>query len=294
MSSGAGSKTAKKPTTTTTKTTTTKTSGSSGAIKKGKKKIAAAPLKAKVETKKLVNPLYEKRAKNFGIGQDIQPKRDLTRFVKWPQYIRVQRQRSILLKRLKVPPPINQFTQALDKQTSTQLFKLLEKYRPETPKERKLRLKQRAEEQSKTDKPDRPTKRPNGLRSGMNTVTTLVEKKKAQLVIIAHDVEPIELVLHLPTLCRKMGIPYCIVKGKARLGRLVHLKTCSSLALTDVNVDDKSGLSKIIEAIKTNFNDRYDEIRRHWGGGVLGNKSQARINRLERLKAREAAHQRNA
>jgi len=296
MSPATSSSTTAKKTTTTTKTTAAKTSSSTGkgAPKKGKKKIAAAPLKSKVETKKLVNPLYEKRTKNFGIGQDIQPKRDLTRFVKWPQYIRVQRQRSILLKRLKVPPPINQFTQALDKQTSTQLFKLLEKYRPETRQERKLRLKQRAEEQSKTGKPDRPTKRPNGLRSGMNTVTTLVEKKKAQLVIIAHDVEPIELVLHLPTLCRKMGIPYCIVKGKARLGRLVHLKTCSSLALTDVNVDDKSGLSKIIDAIKTNFNDRYDELRRHWGGGVLGNKSQARINRLERLKAREAAHQRNA
>merc|ERR1712110_61632 len=189
-------------------------------------------------------------------------KRDLTRFVKWPQYIRLQRQRSVLLKRLKVPPPINQFTQTLDKQTSTQLFKLLEKYRPETKQEKKNRLKQRAEEQAKTSKPDQPTKRPAVLRSGMNTVTSLIEKKKAQLVIIAHDVEPIELVLHLPTLCRKMGIPYCIGKGK------------------------------IIEAIKTNFNDRYDEIRRHWGGGVLGNKSQARINRLERIKAREAAHQR--
>jgi len=195
---------------------------------------------------------------------------------------------------LKVPPPINQFTQTLDKQTSTQLFKLLDKYRPETRAEKKLRLKQRAEDQAKTGKPDRPTKRPNGLRSGMNAVTTLVEKKKAQLVLIAHDVEPIELVLHLPTLCRKMGIPYCIVKGKARLGRLVHLKTCSSIALTDVNTEDKSGLGKIIDAVKTNFNDRYDEIRRHWGGGVLGNKSQASINRLERLKAREAAHQRNA
>jgi len=62
MSPVTGSKTTKK-------TTTTKTSGSSGAVKKGKKKIAAAPLKAKVETKKLVNPLYEKRPKNFGIGQ---------------------------------------------------------------------------------------------------------------------------------------------------------------------------------------------------------------------------------
>lgn len=53
----------------------------------------------------------------FFLGQDIQPKRDLTRFVKWPRYIRLQRQRSILYKRLKVPPAINQFTQALDRQT---------------------------------------------------------------------------------------------------------------------------------------------------------------------------------
>ena len=102
--------------------------------------------------------------------------------MKWPQYIRVQRQRSILLKRLKVPPPINQFTQALDKQTSTQLFKLLEKYRPETRAEKKLRLKARAEEQAKSGKPDRATKRTNVIRSGMNTVTSLIEKKKAQLV----------------------------------------------------------------------------------------------------------------
>ena len=123
------------------------------------------------------------------IRSDIQPKRDLTRFVKWPHYIRVQRQRAILLKRLKVPPPINQFTQALDKQTSGQLFKLLEKYRPETRAEKKRRLKQRAEEQEKDKKPDRATKRPNVIRSGMNTVTSLIEKKKAQLVKTANFID---------------------------------------------------------------------------------------------------------
>ena len=37
-------------------------------------------------------------------------------------------------------------------------------------------------------------------------------------MVIAHDVDPIELVVWLPALCRKMEIPYCIVKGKARLG----------------------------------------------------------------------------
>jgi hypothetical protein len=64
-----GSATTKKTTTTTKTATTTKASSSSGQLKKGKKKIAAAPLKAKAESKKLVNPLYEKRAKNFGVGQ---------------------------------------------------------------------------------------------------------------------------------------------------------------------------------------------------------------------------------
>merc|ERR1711921_25206 len=114
--------------------------------KKGKKKVASVPhaLK-KVEPKKVVNPLFEKRPKNFGIGQDIQPKRNLSRFVRWPKYIRLQRQKAVLQTRLKVPPPVEQFNSTLDKQTATQLFKLLDKYRPETKEARKERLKQRAE-----------------------------------------------------------------------------------------------------------------------------------------------------
>lgn len=40
----------------------------------------------------------------------------------------------------------------------------------------------------------------------------LVECGKAQLVVVAHDVDPVELVVWLPALCKKMGVPYCIVK----------------------------------------------------------------------------------
>ncbi|EGV99779.1 60S ribosomal protein L7a [Cricetulus griseus] len=213
---------------------------------KGKNVAPAPTVMKKQEAKKVVNPLFEKRPKNFGIGQD--------------------RQRAILYKRLKVPPAINQFTQTQDWQTATQLLKLAHKYRPETKQQKQQRL-----------------------LAGINTVTTLVENKKAQLVVIAHDVDPIELVVFLPALCRKMGIPYCIIKGKARLGRLVHRKTCTTVAFTQVNSEDKGALAKLVEAIRTNYNDRYDEIRCHWGGNVLGPKSVARIAKLEKAKAKELA-----
>jgi len=86
------------------------------------RKPAAAPGSKSAKAGKPKNPLIEKRSRNFGIGasrftrqcltpagQDVQPTRDLTRFVKWPQYVRLQRQRTILAQRLKVPPAIAQF-----------------------------------------------------------------------------------------------------------------------------------------------------------------------------------------
>merc|ERR1711976_314686 len=167
--------------------------------KKGsRRKVPAVPaaLREKKSSQKTVNPLFEKRSKNFGIGQDIQPKRDLSRFVRWPKYIRLQRQKAVLYQRLKVPPAINQFTNALDKQTATQLFKLMATYRPETKQEKKQRLQNEAEKQmaGKSD----PSKRRPVVKRGIHSVTSLIEAKKAAIVVIAHDVNPIEIVLHLP------------------------------------------------------------------------------------------------
>ena len=67
----------------------------------------------KVEKK--AHPFFEKKPRNFRVGNSVQPKRNLTRFVKWPKYVIFQRQKRILLSRIKVPPMIAQFAKALDK-----------------------------------------------------------------------------------------------------------------------------------------------------------------------------------
>lgn len=82
---------------------------------------------------------------------------------------------------------------------ATQLFKLLEKYRPETALQKKNRLKAHAEAKA-AKKEEAPPKRANTVRAGTNTVTKLVEQKKAQLVVIAHDVDPIEVFIQFSIL----------------------------------------------------------------------------------------------
>jgi large subunit ribosomal protein L7Ae len=193
--------------------------------------------------------------------------------VKWPEYIRLQRQKVILSQRLKVPPAIAQFSHTLDKNTATQLFKLLDKYRPEAKKEKKIRLTATATAAAGGEAAPKDTKKPIHAKYGLNHVVALVEAKKAALVVIAHDVHPIELVIFLPALCRKMGVPYVIVKGKARLGTVVHKKTATVVAIQEVRSEDDRELATIISAAKANFSDKYEEQRRVWGGGIRGNKS---------------------
>lgn len=46
--------------------------------------------------------------------------------------------------------------------------------------------------------------------------------------------DSVQIVVWLPALCRKMGVPYCIVKDRSRLGQLVYKKTCTALAVTSI------------------------------------------------------------
>lgn len=226
---------------------------------------------------------YKAAPKNLRIGNDIRPKRDLSRYVRWPRYVRVQRQKKILLERLKVPPVLAEFGRTLDKNQSAQLIKLLKKYQPENKEAKKQRLEDAAAAKGAGETaPSGPA--PAVIKFGLKHVTHLIEQKKANLVVIAHDVNPIELVLWLPALCRKMDVPFCIVKGKGRLGELTNMKNSAVLALTNVNAEDEGTLS----TLATNFKEQFGAPVKHWREGKNGLKTQAMLDKRDAYLAEEA------
>lgn len=240
----------------------------------GVKKVAAGKKNA---TWRSVHQIGEKRAKNFGMGVRAPLKMDLTRFVRWPKYVRLQRQRKILLNRMKVPPTVAQFSKTLDKGAATLLFKLLNSHRPETPEQKQARLKAAAaSKEGQTN-----AAKPNVVKSGIRHVTSLVEQKLAKLVVIANDVDPLELVLWLPTLCKKKGIPYVIVKNKARLGQVVGKKTATALAFVNVDSKDKADFANIVQIAQEQYNDVYAHTMKTYGGLGQGLKHmQAKAKRI--------------
>lgn len=254
--------------------------------KEARKAKYAAPKKVEKQKKtkskeEVFKNIFQARPKNFSIGNDKIHKMDLTRFVKWPKYVRLQRQRRILYKRLRVPPAINQFSNTINKQLALKLFKILNKYRPEDKRSKQKRLRELADKKKKGEKVAEE-KKPVVVQNGLSEVIGLIERKKAALVVIAHDVEPIEQVVFLPALCKKMNVPYCIVKGKARLGAVVHQKNAAVLALTEVSKDDKVDFDQLVGAINSQFNEKFAEINKKWGGVELSLKSTQRLAKFKK------------
>lgn len=246
----------------------------------------AAPYKKaepkKAEEKKAApakSSLFQARPKNFGIGQDVPYNRDLSRFMRWPTFVTMQRKKRVLLRRLKVPPAINQFNNVLDRTTRNEVLKLVKKYAPETRKERSERLNKVAAEKKKNPKATVNTKAPVAVVSGLQEVTRAIEKKEAKLVVIANNVDPIELVLWMPTLCRTQKIPYAIVKDKARLGDCIGQKTAAVVAFTEVKSEDEGALKNIIRSVNARFLSRSNIIARQWGGRQLSLRSRAALRK---------------
>src|SRR3989304_6092284 len=72
------------------------------------------------------------------------------------------------------------------------------------------------------------------IRKGTNEGTKLVERGEAVLVVMAEDVQPEEILAHMPLLCEEKGVPYAYVPSKQELGVASGLgKATASIALLD-------------------------------------------------------------
>ena len=68
------------------------------------------------------------------------------------------------------------------------------------------------------------------IRKGTNETTKAVERGVSKLAIIAEDVEPPEVVAHLPIICEERNAPYVFVPSKQELGEAMGISVGSAAA----------------------------------------------------------------
>jgi large subunit ribosomal protein L7Ae len=88
------------------------------------------------------------------------------------------------------------------------------------------------------------------IKKGTNEVTKVVEKGIAKLVLIAGDVNPPEIVMHLGPLCNEKQINYIFINDKKSIGSVVGVNVgCSAAAIIDAG-EGKNLLRDIVDSIK--------------------------------------------
>ena len=92
------------------------------------------------------------------------------------------------------------------------------------------------------------------LRKGVNESTKAIERGIAKLVVIAEDVNPPEVVAHLPVLCAEKNVPFVFVPAQKDLGVAAGIGVkSSSIAITDAGSGKElleSFVKKIVESKK--------------------------------------------
>jgi large subunit ribosomal protein L7Ae len=86
------------------------------------------------------------------------------------------------------------------------------------------------------------------IRKGTNESTKAIERAVAKLVLIAEDVDPPQVVAHLPILCEERKISYLFVPSKLELGRAAGIDVgCAAISILDGGEGSKT-LKEIVDA----------------------------------------------
>jgi ribosomal protein eL8 len=89
------------------------------------------------------------------------------------------------------------------------------------------------------------------IKKGSNETTKAIERGKTKLVVIAKDIEPKEIVMHLPVLCEEKKCEYVYVPSKEELGRATGINVSTASACIVEPGEAKDLLEEIIKQIKT-------------------------------------------
>lgn len=92
-------------------------------------------------------------------------------------------------------------------------------------------------------------KKSGKIRVGVNEVTKSVERGEAKFVLIAKDVQPAELVMHLPLLCDEKNIPYSYVDTKKKLGEKAGILVGSAALAVAAEGDAKKEIEELAKKL---------------------------------------------
>ncbi|MEM0480790.1 MAG: 50S ribosomal protein L7Ae [Candidatus Aenigmatarchaeota archaeon] len=90
------------------------------------------------------------------------------------------------------------------------------------------------------------------IKKGTNETTKAVERGQAKLVVIAENVNPEEIVMHLPKLCEEKKVPYIFVKSKEELGKACGIEVSAASACVIEVGEGKKLFEEIINWIRSN------------------------------------------
>ncbi|UCD44743.1 MAG: 50S ribosomal protein L7ae [Candidatus Bathyarchaeota archaeon] len=88
------------------------------------------------------------------------------------------------------------------------------------------------------------------IRKGTNEATKSIERGRAKLVLVAENVEPPEIVAHIPLLCDERNAPYVYVPEKQRVGQAVGLAVGSAAAAIEEPGEAEELLNEILAKLK--------------------------------------------
>jgi large subunit ribosomal protein L7Ae len=91
------------------------------------------------------------------------------------------------------------------------------------------------------------------VKKGTNETTKAIERGNAELVLIAEDVEPEEIVMHLPELAEEKGIPFVYIGTQDDVGHAAGLEVGSAAAaITDAGEaeDDVEDIASKVEELR--------------------------------------------